>query len=246
MSKDLFSDQSKAYATFRPTYPPELYECIFTHLNGTSAAWDCATGNGQVARYLANHFDSVYATDISANQIAEAFHAQNIFYSVGPSEKSAFNDDQFDLITVAQALHWFDVSQFYQEVNRTAKPGGILAVWGYSLPSFGPVVNEILVDFYENKVGRYWHDARRLVENHYQDIPFPFDTIPCPLFQIRVSWTVDEFVGYLSSWSATQNYIRSSGDNPVSDLRNSLESIWKSGERKPGRFPVFMKLGKIP
>ena len=245
MSKDLFSEQSKAYAAFRPTYPPELYECIFTHLNGTSAAWDCATGNGQVARYLANHFDSVVATDISAKQIAHAFQAQNIFYSVEPAEKSAFDDKQFDLIAVAQALHWFDVSRFYEEVNRTGKRGALLAVWGYALPSFGPVINELLVDFYENKVGPYWDQARKLVENHYEDIPFPFDTVDCPKFKIMVSWTAEEFLGYLSSWSATQNYIRSCGVDPLEEVRNALHSIWKPGDRKPGRFPVFMKLGKI-
>jgi hypothetical protein len=245
MSKDFFSGHSKAYATFRPTYPAELYAFIFKHLKGKSAAWDCATGNGQVARSLASHFDSVFASDISAKQIAEAFQAENIHYSICPAEKSLYHDQQFDLITVAQALHWLDVSLFYEEVNRTAKPGALLAVWGYSLPSFDPEVDEMLSDFYDDKVGPYWDAARRLVENHYRDIPFPFDTIACPAFQITVDWTVDQFAGYLTSWSATQNYIRSRGVDPVEEMRNALHSIWKHDDVKSGRFPIFMKLGKI-
>src|SRR5690606_15220432 len=121
--KDYFSKQSKAYAAFRPAYPPELYDFIFQFISNRSDAWDCATGNGQVARYLAEHFDKVHASDISAQQVSNAFIADNIFYSIAPAERSGFPDRQFDLITVAQALHWFDLPSFYGEVKRVARPG---------------------------------------------------------------------------------------------------------------------------
>lgn len=243
--KDYFSRQSKAYAAFRPTYPEELYAFIFRHLKGRSCAWDCATGNGQVARRLADYFHAVYATDISQQQLDHAVAARNIFYSAAPAEVTPFGDNQFDLITVAQALHWFDLHSFYREANRTAKPGGLLAVWGYGLLTVDPVVDDMFLDFYNHQTGPYWDPARRLVENHYRDIPFPFETLPCPEFNISVRWTPDQFAGYLQSWSATQKYIADHGINPVTSFMDSLLNVWGKDETKLVTFPVFMKLGII-
>lgn len=243
--KDYFSRQSKAYAAFRPTYPEELYAFIFRHLEDRSCAWDCATGNGQVARRLADHFDAVYATDISQQQLDQAVAASNIFYSAAPAELTPFGDNQFDLITVAQALHWFDLPSFYKEANRTAKSGGLLAVWGYGLLTVDPVIDELFLDFYNHKTGPYWDPARRLVENHYRDVSFPFEEIPCPDFNISVQWTPDQFGGYLQSWSATQKYIAKHGVNPVPSFMDSLRDVWGKDESKRVSFPVFMKLGII-
>ena len=244
--KDYFSRQSKAYAAFRPKYPEALYQFIFSHLKRRSCAWDCGTGNGQVAQYLAAHFDSVCATDISPQQIHQAFPAKNIAYSVAHAETTSFPDHHFDLITVAQALHWFNVPLFYQEVMRTGRPEGLLAVWGYALLTIDPVIDPVFQDFYFNKVGPYWDAARKVVENQYEDVPFPFETIESPRFYIRANWTVDQFAGYLSSWSATEKYIRTLGVDPVAAFIDKFKAVWKPGEVKLVTFPVFMKLGRIP
>src|SRR5436190_20945613 len=119
--KDRFSGQAGSYAMFRPTYPAELYEFILRRVKGRQQVWDCATGNGQVARDLAPHFKEVHATDSSVNQIKNAVAQPNIFYSVAPAESTSFPDSSFDLITVGQALHWFNISKFYEEVNRVGR-----------------------------------------------------------------------------------------------------------------------------
>jgi len=105
--KDRFSKQATAYAAFRPTYPNELYRFILSQVKEKNAAWDCATGNGQVARDLSPHFEEVQATDSSANQIENAFALPNIHYSVSTAEKTFFPESTFDLVTVGQAIHWF-------------------------------------------------------------------------------------------------------------------------------------------
>jgi ubiquinone/menaquinone biosynthesis C-methylase UbiE len=243
--KDYFSNQSKVYAAFRPAYPPALYQFIFKHVKNRSVAWDCGTGNGQVAQYLANYFDTVYATDISEKQIDHSFPAKNILYLVGAAEHTNFRENQFDLITVAQALHWFNMDAFYKEVRRTAKPNGLLAVWGYALLGIEPVIDEMFMDFYKNTTGPYWHTSRKLIENEYRNIPFPFEQIACPEFTIKVKWTLDQFAGYLNSWSATQKYIQVRGINPVDKFVNTLKSFWKEGDLKVVTFPVFMKLGRV-
>ena len=162
--KDFFSSQSKVYAAFRPTYPKELYQFIFQHLREKNTAWDCATGNGQVAQYLSPHFKEVYATDISQQQLDHAVKRKNIFYSKSQAEKTIFRDNQFDLITVAQALHWFDQAVFFDEAKRVGKPGAILAVWGYAMLYIEPVIDSLILEFYNDVVGPYWDVARRLVE----------------------------------------------------------------------------------
>ena len=243
--KDYFSHQAKTYAAFRPTYPEALYEFVFKYLAGTSAAWDCATGNGQVAQRLARTFKSVFATDISQAQLDNAHKADNILYSIAAAEKTSFTDQQFDLITVAQALHWFDLPMFYEQVRRTARPGGLLAVWGYAMLRVDTVIDPLFQNFYFNEVGPYWDEARKLVEDHYRNVPFPFAELSTPEFSIDVQWSLDQFLGYLRSWSATQKYIRANGNDPVETFSHEITPYWKQGEVKAVSFPVFLRLGRV-
>lgn len=242
-AKDLFSDHAKIYAAFRPDYPEALYRFIFKHLAGRSLAWDCATGNGQVAKRLAREFATVYATDISANQLQEAEVTPNIIYSVTAAEMTTFPSYHFDLVTVGQALHWIDTDKFFAEVKRVAKPGSLLAVWGYNLLNVSPEIDPLLKDFYSNTVGPYWDSARKLLEDEYQSITFPFEQIPTPGFQIVLNWTLDHFAGYLTSWSATQNFIKTRKENPVSHFIESIAPQWQKARNVT--FPVFMRLGKV-
>ncbi|QOI97423.1 MAG: methyltransferase domain-containing protein [Flammeovirgaceae bacterium] len=241
--KDYFSGHSKQYAAFRPTYPDELYRFIFGHLKTFDAAWDCATGNGQVARVLATQFENVFATDISRQQLEHAYKADNIVYSVQPAEKTDLPDKTFDLITVAQALHWIDANAFYSEVIRTAKPGAWLAVWGYSHCTVNPEVDFHFLKFYNETVGPYWDGARKLVEDHYRSIPFPFDEVKSPAFSIKASWTAKEFAGYLGTWSATQKFIKEKGYDPVPEVMEKISPLWK--DKLPVTFPVFLRMGEI-
>ncbi len=243
--KDLFSAHANIYAAFRPTYPKELYDFIFSELNARHKAWDCATGNGQVAGYLADSFQEVYATDISQQQLNNAIKKDNIFYSVSPGEKTSFADHQFDLITVAQALHWFDRDKFYEEARRVSKEGSLLAIWGYAFLNIQPDVDKIIMNFYSNVVGPYWDEARRLVEEEYRTLSFPFKEIESPKFDITATWTLNHLAGYLESWSATQRYIKGTGNNPLPDVLTQLERVWKRGDSKPVRFPVFLKLFRM-
>lgn len=242
--KDYFSTQSKTYAAFRPTYPDDLYEFIFQNVKSKDNAWDCATGNGQVAHKLAQHFRNVEATDISAQQLEHGIRKENIHYSIAPAEKTGFQDHQFDLITVAQALHWFDREAFYKEVRRVCKPGGILAVWGYSMLTIDPAIDQLIGEFYNDTVGQYWDSARRLVEDEYRSIEFPFESIAAPPFSIEVKWTLEQLGGYLSSWSATQNFIKEKRYDPVDELIKTMKRD-NHQTLMPVSFPLFMRIGIV-
>ena len=242
--KDYFSKQSQAYAAFRPVYPEALYNFILDKVASKTQAWDCATGNGQVALQLAQHFNQVYATDISQAQLDQAPPIPNIIYGKFSAEKTNFEEDQFDLITVAQALHWFDREAFYKEVLRVGKPGSLLAVWGYGLLKIEPNLDAFIWEFYEAIVGPYWDNARKLVEQEYKTIAFPFDDIKAPRFSIDVQWTPTHLAGYLSSWSATQTYKEKNGHDPVEKFMDHILKRWPNGERKVS-FPIFSRMGKL-
>lgn len=243
-AKDNFSRQSADYARFRPGYPQELFDWLYSHCAGYGSAWDCATGNGQAAVNIAEKFEVVYATDLSIRQLDNAVNRENIIYRQGKAEEPEFGDNSFDLVTVAQALHWLDHEKFFSEVQRVAKNRALFAAWGYGLLSINPGIDDLIHRFYANIVGPYWDKERRHVDNNYSDILFPFEELPCPAFAIHYNWTAEHMMGYLHSWSAVQHYIKTKGTNPVDIIRDDLEQAWGNGEG-PVTFPIFMRAGII-
>jgi SAM-dependent methyltransferase len=193
----------------------------------SSVVWDCGTGNGQAAIDLANRFAKVMATDASREQIASASPHPRVEYSVAPAEQSGLPDASVSLIAVAQALHWFDLHRFYAEANRVLKPGGVLAVWGYGFNQVeGEAANGIVQHFYSTTVGPYWPPERKLIEQGYRPIPFPFVEATPPAFCMEVNWTLDELIGYFSTWSATTRFIKARGFDPLGKLAAELTRVW--------------------
>jgi len=224
--KDHFSETAAGYATFRPHYP----EALFAYLAGVTPrrerAWDCATGSGQAAIGLAKHFRQVIATDASAEQIAHALPNRRIDYRVAPAEKSGLAPESIDLVTVAQALHWFDIPVFFQEVKRVLTSGGILAVWCYQLFTIDPAIDPLILRFYGETLGPYWPPERKLVEEGYRSISFPFTELEPPSFSMASSVTLDQLGGYLRTWSAVRRYLTERGLDPVTDLLAAIAEVW--------------------
>lgn len=243
--KDLFSKQAATYAANRPGYPQALFDFLFGLVPGFQNAWDCATGNGQVACRLADRFLRVYATDISSSQLAHAAQHERISYEVMRVEDTTFPDNTFDLITAGTAVHWFDFNAFYAEVFRVARKGAIFAAWAYAPCMSDPQTDELIIRLQHDIVGSYWDPERRYVDNHYRDIPFPFEEIPAPSFNIEVFWTIDQLLGYLHSWSSVQHYVRDKGEDPVLQVEEGLRSSWGPAVQKYFTFPVFLRVGRV-
>lgn len=243
--KDNFSTRADRYAQFRPTYPDALFEHLFNLAPGRQAAWDCGTGNGQVAQRLASVFHAVEATDISRQQLDNAVVLPNIHYSLQPAEKTNFPDHHFDLITVAQAIHWFDFDAFYAEARRTLKPGGILAVIGYNLPRFTAAVDAVIEGFYRDVVGPYWDKERHYIDENYQTIPFPYTDLPMPAFTIDVQWSFDHLMGYIETWSAVNHYQKEKAENPVAGIEPRLKAAWGEAGQLSGQFPILLRVARV-
>ncbi|POY34826.1 SAM-dependent methyltransferase [Solitalea longa] len=243
--KDNFSKQAHLYAQFRPGYSNELIDFVINLVAEKEYAWDCGSGNGQVAAALATHFKTVYATDISQQQLDNAIQKENIHYLLSAAEETPFSENQFNLITVAQAIHWFNFEKFYAEVNRTLKPNGILAVIGYGLLSIDPETDAIIRYFYTDIIGSYWDKERSYIDEKYHTIPFPFVEIKTPTFFSFYSWNREQFIGYLTTWSAVQHYKDHNKKNPVDLIINQLEKAWPVEEKRSIIFPNLLRVGKI-
>ena len=205
--RDHFSVQAADYAKFRPHYPTELFDYLSDIAPDNEIAWDCATGNGQAAVALASKFRNVIATDASEKQIKNAARHERIDYRVVTAEKSGIDSGKIDIITVAQALHWFALDLFYAEAKRVLKPQGVLAVWGYNLLRIAPDVDNVINHFYEEIVGPYWPPERRVIEKGYAHLAFPFAELDPPQFRMEAYWSLERLQGYLRTWSATQRFI---------------------------------------
>ena len=242
---DHFSTHPADYARYRPTYPDELFTYLRTILPGTENAWDCATGNGQAAKSLAAIFSHVYATDISQSQLDNAMRLPNLHYSVQPAEATNFPADFFDLIMVAQAVHWFDFTKFYTEVARTARRKALLVIAGYGRLSITPEMDRIIDRLYFDMVGPYWNKERRYIDENYQTVPFPFEEIPAPAFRMNYEWTVTQLIGYLKTWSAVKHYQKANNCNPVELIAEELNTAWGRIEKQSIRFPLLLRIGRI-
>lgn len=238
--KDNFSTQSGLYSKFRPGYPQKLFDFLLPLVPEKNVAWDCGTGNGQVALKLSRYFKEVFATDLSAAQISNAALKDNIFYSVQKAEQTSFGENTFDLITVAQAIHWFNFEEFYNEARRALRPGGVIAVIGYGILRINRCLNSMIDKFYSVTIGPYWDAERKYVDANYSTIPFPFKKIKSPFFSMNYYWEFDQVIGFLNTWSAVQHYIKKHNENPVEQFADELKEGWGNIAKRKVSFPVFM------
>jgi SAM-dependent methyltransferase len=230
--RDHFSGHANAYREARPLYPPALFDWLARTAPMRTLAWDAGCGNGQASVALAAHFARVFATDPSTNQIANAEARQNVEYRVEPAEQCSLAPASADLVTVAQALHWFDFARFFAEVARVLKPGGLFAAWSYADCQVTPAIDALKNRVYVDLTGPYWPPERAYVDAGYRTIPIPlgnhapFEEVAAPAFEMRVDWDAAQFLAYLRSWSATQRYMKAIGSDPVATIEDEIRGAW--------------------
>ncbi|MDR0236477.1 class I SAM-dependent methyltransferase [Acinetobacter sp.] len=241
--KDLFSSGSALYQQARPSYPQDVVQEILNHVPERSFAWDCGAGSGQFTQLLSPYFDHIVATDLSEQQLQLAPYFDNVSYQVQSAEHTSFAAQSFDLISVAQAIHWFDFDGFYKEVQRTLKPQGILAVIGYGLIQVeNKTIHSMIQDLYFKKLKGYWDAERRYIDEEYQTIPFPFEEITVTNFKMQYQWSSAQLLKYLSTWSAIKHYCEKNQDHPLLELAEQLSS---EDQDLKIEFPVFLRLGRL-
>ena len=245
--KDLFSAHAADYARFRPTYPPSLFAWLAAVAPARGCAVDVATGNGQAALGLADHFDRVVALDASAAQVAEAPRRPgvNVQYGVAPAEATGLDAASADLLTAAQAFHWFRHDRFFVEAQRVLRPGGVLAVWCYGLSRITPEVDQVVQHLYADVIGAYWEPERLLVESGYRDVAVPFPALAAPPFETQLDWELSTLTGYLRTWSALKAFTRAQGSDPLAVLEPELARAWGDVPSRPARWSLSVRAFRV-
>ncbi|MCX2742601.1 class I SAM-dependent methyltransferase [Mangrovivirga sp. M17] len=238
--QDHFSEFAAEYAKYRPKYPQELYKWLYEHCTGFYRAWDAACGNGQVAYELAKQFSTVYANDISEQQIEHSLEHDNIVYKIGRAEESLWPGESIDLIVIAQALHWLDTDKFFEQVKRVATEDAIFAAWGYNLIDLQSPDQKYIDEFYHDLIGPYWPEERKYVDNGYRDFDLPINEFESPELEIHAHYSRKQLLGYISTWSAVKNYKSSIGTDPLGFLKNNLKEESYAIKQK-----IFMRAGKL-
>jgi SAM-dependent methyltransferase len=241
--KDHFSKRAGDYAKYRPRYPRELFEYLGNIAPSLHLVWDCGTGNGQAAMGLASVFDRVIATDASERQIMNAQPHERVEYRVAAAEDSGLASATVDLVIVTQALHWFDLDRFYTETKRVLAPNGVLAASAYLFAQIEPAIDAVLSHYYHDVVGPFWAPERKFVEN-FTEIPFPFHEIDSPKFEMTAQWNLDQLIGYLRTWSASQRFLEVKNNDPVAQVINRLRSVWGEPEQiRKVIWPLTLRVG---
>jgi SAM-dependent methyltransferase len=243
---DHFSSVAGSYARYRPRYPPALFAYLASLCTSRDRAWDAATGNGQAAIGLADHFAHVVASDASASQIAHALAHPRVVYRVAAAEASGLEAASIDLVTVAQAMHWLDADRFFAEVRRVLFPGAVIAIWAYQALQVGDSrVQHVVHDYTSRVVGDWWPPERHIVDDGYRSLRFPFVELAPPAFDMHASCSMEELAGYIGTWSATRRYRQGTGRDPIPSLLVALDESWPAGEPAVSvRWPLAMRVGR--
>jgi SAM-dependent methyltransferase len=242
--KDHFSGHADVYRDARPSYPSALFDWLAGVAPDRVLAWDAGCGNGQASVALAERFERVVATDPSAEQVARAAARPNIAYRVEPAERSSLADASASLVTVAQALHWFDGEAFHAEVRRVLKPGGVVAAWSYADCRVTPAVDAVKDRLYIDLTGPYWPPERRHIDAGYTTLPFPWQPLEAPRFEMATQWRVEQFLAYLRSWSASQRYLAAKGEDPVTLVEADLRAAWGDEAMRRVRWDFHLRAGR--
>ncbi|NIR59358.1 MAG: class I SAM-dependent methyltransferase [Gammaproteobacteria bacterium] len=245
-SSEQFSRGAGAYAAYRPAYPAALCDFLAAAVSRAGRAWDCACGSGQAARGLVARFDRVVATDASRRQVAHAVSHPRIDYCVAAAERAPLAPASVDLVAVAQALHWLDPVQFYREIRRVLRPGGVIAAWTYALPVIDPAVDAVVRRLHGEVLAECWPPPRRHVDSAYRDLPFPFERLDAPQPAMIARWSLDRLLGYLGTWSAVQRYRATHGRDPIAVVADGLAAAWgEPGAPKTVRWPLRVLAGRV-
>ncbi|KAI3435468.1 uncharacterized protein J3R85_006077 [Psidium guajava] len=254
-----FDKQAETYLQARPTYPSEWYSMLAGRTSHHSLAWDVGTGNGQAALGVAEHYEQVIATDVSEAQLSFAMPHPRVCYMHTPQSMTEDEmvaliggENRVDLITVATAVHWFDLPKFDKLAKRLLrKPGGLLAVWGYNdlvvSPEFDSKTKRL-----REKSSHFQHADAKYVMEGYRNLPFPFESVglghegkPMQL-EIPKELLFEGYLKFLKSTSAFAFAKEQGVDLLSEEVIEELESSWGGPTMvKTVTYKAFMLAGTV-
>jgi len=242
--KDHFSERAEGYAIYRPRYPAALAAWLASAAPARKLAWDVGCGSGQLSTLLGDQFEKVIATDASSAQVERAVAHPRVEYRVEPAESSSLSSGSADLITVAQAAHWMKLDAFYKEARRVARNEALIALIAYERTRIDPSIDAIIERFYSGDLDRWWPPERKHIETGYRTLDFPFEPVAAPSFEMKATWTADQLVGYIRTWSAVRAMEAASGPEATNRFEGSVRRAWGPGARDVV-WPMVVLAGRV-
>ena len=246
MKENFFASIAKDYARFRPRYPDALFAYLASIAPSKRVVWDCATGSGQAAASLVDHFDQVVATDISEELLGQADPHERIHYRKADALASGLDDASIDLVTVANAMHWFHGEAFEREVRRVLDPNGVIAAWSFAFAYIGPDVDRLIHRLHDEIVDPFWIGPNRIVERGYGDLHFAFEPVHAPSFEMIGQMDLAGVEGYMRTWSASVKYRAKHGIDPVDLIHVELLAAWGDpSTSRDVRWQLNLRVGRV-
>lgn len=241
---DHFSGHASLYATYRPRYPGTLYDWLASVAPGAELAWDVGTGNGQVAQGLVTRFARVIATDPSSKQLANAEPHARIKY-IESKYASGASPGAVQLVTVGQAIHWFELEAFFSEVRQVLTPKGIVAAFAYAHSRVTPAIDAIVRRYHDVTLAGYWAPEHHLIHAGYKTLAMPIAEIAAPSFELCEEWSLAQYLGFLRTWSSTQKLLAAGGEGRVLALEAELTEAWGTVRTRQVMWPLVMRAGPL-
>jgi ubiquinone/menaquinone biosynthesis C-methylase UbiE len=225
---DRFTGRVESYRRYRPTYPPSIVDLLSREcsLAPDSTIADIAAGTGILTELLLAANLSVTAIEPNDEMRAAcaALEPQypKLIVIAGTAEATGLSDHSIDLITVAQAMHWFDFDRTRAEFARILKPGGFCAVIynnrRLSGDPFHDAYERFLLDFgIDYSAVKQQHVGRKRLAQFFS--PLPMSCVTLPNAQLL---TLDALEGRILSSS----YMPQPGHPRFEEMRVAIQRLF--------------------
>lgn len=179
MNIDNFTNKAEAYAKGRPGYPKEAIDKIRELASKETVFADIGAGTGKFTKELAEYGYHIYAVEPNADMRKQLINTlkpyDNVKIIEGTAETTTLPNHSVDILTVAHALHWFDLEAFRTECHRIMKPNGLVMV------------------IYNHVPGKEMADFCRQAVDAFLSKPEIWT------FQNPINYTRDEWIAYIAS-----------------------------------------------
>ncbi|KAL4426897.1 hypothetical protein ABPG74_008821 [Tetrahymena malaccensis] len=238
---DLFGrkNQGQNYDKYRPKYPSKFFDLILKDLNSKESYLDVGCGTGQMLFKLNSHFKIAVGTDLSEKQVSvatEKISNNQNYMNVKVIQSDANNlisslqknslPLNYDLVTVGQALHWFEVEKFLQLTQSkilNQNQNSRLAVAAYYWDGFDIDINneqlsgKQIHEQYYNSIKNYYDFDRDNLYSNYKHYPFNkyFEQTSEDSFIEKDIFQLDDLVRYMKTSSAYNTLVEQNSKNPI-------------------------------
>ena len=204
-NKKIYSSKAEKYAKYRWDYSSHAIQAIFdiTHISDDSYVADIGAGTGILTKHFKGKVKCIFAIEPNPEMLEVAKkslgHSSSFITIVRSAEDTALPDSSVDLITVAQAIHWFAPEPTRNEFLRILKPGGWLAI----LRNYGTDdrLNKSLSSISTEENGVIFPPIKNTPENIGMDFYYGYENFQRIFFPFSFQQNWEEFIGSLTSAS---------------------------------------------